>query len=83
MLTFFHHFCIKPFIFLLGFYCQLKKKTFDEIEKISVISGAIYCKINPLLSACEKFARFARASSQIFLATMSSGCYNKTGLDMA
>lgn len=44
MLTFFHHFCIKPFIFLLGFYCQLKKKTFDEIEKISVISGAIYCK---------------------------------------
>lgn len=44
MLTFFHHFCIKPFIFLLGFYCQLKKKPFDEIEKISVISGAIYCK---------------------------------------
>lgn len=45
MLTFFHDFCIKPFIFLLGFYCQLKKKTFNEIEKISVISGAIYCKL--------------------------------------
>lgn len=44
MLIFFHDFCIKPFIFLLGFYCQLKKKTFDEIEKISVNSGAIYCK---------------------------------------
>lgn len=39
--------------------------------------------VNSLLFVCKKFARFARASSQIFLATMSSGCYNKTGLDMA